>query len=59
MIRRIIGISHVEDLECISAATTRAVCEQHALRIATKLVKDATTFTNIKQVTALARSARQ
>jgi 5-methylthioribose kinase len=59
MIRRIIGISHVEDLECISDATVRASCEQRALRIAIKLVKDAATFTNIAQVTALARSAKQ
>jgi 5-methylthioribose kinase len=59
MIRRIIGISHVEDLECISDDTVRATCEQHALRIAIKLVKDAATFTDITQVTALARSSRQ
>eukprot|EP00953_Heterococcus_sp_UTEX-ZZ885_P021626 12060-Heterococcus_DN1.PRE.1 len=59
MIRRIIGISHVEDLECISDATTRASCERHALRIAIKLVKDAATFTDIAQVTALARNIKQ
>ena len=38
MIRRIVGIAHVEDLESIQDADRRALCEKRALRFARRLV---------------------
>lgn len=50
MIRRIVGVVHVEDLESIEDASTRAVCERKALDFAKKLMKERTKFHSISEV---------
>ena len=50
MIRRIIGIAHVEDLESIQDADRRADCERLALKIARELVVNGSNFPTIQQV---------
>lgn len=50
MIRRIVGVAHVEDLESIEDASTRAVCERKALDFAKKLMKERTKFHSISEV---------
>ena len=57
MIRRILGLAHVEDLESIADASRRAICERKALRIGRELVLCATAFANIAEVIAAARAA--
>jgi len=57
MIRRILGLAHVEDLERIADPAVRAVCERKALLIGRELVLGATAFTDIADVTAAARAA--
>lgn len=57
MIRRILGLAHVEDLERIADPAVRAICERKALLIGRELVLGATAFTNIADVTAAARAA--
>eukprot|EP00605_Chrysophyceae_sp_TOSAG23-4_P003002 GSChrysophyteH1.ASY1.ANO1.3307.1 assembled CDS len=39
MIRRIVGIAHIEDLECIENADIRAICERAALKLGMLLVR--------------------
>jgi 5-methylthioribose kinase len=55
MIRRILGLAHVEDLESIENRRIRAICELNALGLARKLVLDATSFGHINLVTGAAR----
>jgi len=38
MIRRVVGIAHVEDLDSIAEADQRAACERAALRMGRRLV---------------------
>ncbi|CAM9782190.1 unnamed protein product, partial [Ectocarpus sp. 13 AM-2016] len=38
MIRRVVGISHVEDLDGIKDRAARARCESHALALGKRLV---------------------
>jgi 5-methylthioribose kinase len=56
MIRRILGLAHVEDLESIGNRRLRALCELNALALARKLVLDASSFGHINLVTAAARA---
>jgi 5-methylthioribose kinase len=56
MIRRILGLAHVEDLESIGNRRVRALCELNALTLARKLVLDASSFGHINLVTAAARA---
>ena len=56
MIRRILGLAHVEDLEAIGNRQVRAVCETNALALARRLVLDASSFGHVNQVTAAARA---
>jgi len=56
MIRRILGLAHVEDLESIGNSRVRAVCELNALALARKLVLDASSFGQVNHVTAAARA---
>lgn len=59
MLRRIVGIAHVEDLESIDDKDVRSKCERHGLEIAKTFIKTATTsFTSIDQVIELARSLK-
>jgi 5-methylthioribose kinase len=55
MIRRILGISHVEDLESIADPDRRAACEARALRLARELLVGRSRLTSIRDATALAR----
>jgi 5-methylthioribose kinase len=55
MIRRILGLAHVEDLEAIKDADLRARCERKALRLGRLLVLESENFPNIAAVTAAAR----
>ncbi len=56
MIRRILGLAHVEDLEAIGNRQVRAVCETNALVLARRLVLDTSSFGHVNQVTAAARA---
>jgi 5-methylthioribose kinase len=55
MIRRILGLAHVEDLESIEDRQVRAECELNSLALARRLVLDASSFRHINQVSAAAR----
>ncbi|XP_062185887.1 methylthioribose kinase 1 [Phragmites australis] len=50
MIRRIVGIAHVEDLESIKDASKRAQCERAVLNCAKTILKGRRQFDNIEQV---------
>ncbi|KAF8660371.1 hypothetical protein HU200_057953 [Digitaria exilis] len=50
MIRRIVGIAHVEDLESIKDASKRAECERAALNCAKMLLKGRRQIETIEQV---------
>ncbi|CAD6261825.1 unnamed protein product [Miscanthus lutarioriparius] len=50
MIRRIVGIAHVEDLESIKDASRRAECERAALHCAKTILKGRRQFESIEQV---------
>jgi 5-methylthioribose kinase len=57
MIRRILGLAHVLDLESIKDPDRRAICERHALRLARALMVEHTRFGSIGEVTQAARDA--
>jgi 5-methylthioribose kinase len=59
MIRRILGLAHVEDLESIKNKRVRAACELEALALARKLVLEAPSFGQINLVTAAARAIHE
>jgi 5-methylthioribose kinase len=59
MIRRILGLAHVEDLESIKNRRVRAACELEALALARKLVLEAPSFGRINLVTAAARAIHE
>ncbi|KAL0454286.1 UNVERIFIED_CONTAM: Methylthioribose kinase [Sesamum latifolium] len=50
MIRRIVGVAHVEDFESIKEASKRADCECKALNFAKTLLKERKKFHNISEV---------
>lgn len=50
MIRRIVGVAHVEDFESISVAEKRASCEKRALELAKLLLKERRKFIGIGDV---------
>lgn len=50
MIRRIVGVAHVEDFESIVDASKRACCERRALNFAKMLLKERYRFQTINQV---------
>ena len=56
MIRRILGLAHVEDLESIADPARRAVCERNALRLARTLVVEGAKFSDISDVVETARA---
>src|SRR5262245_52027675 len=55
MIRRILGLAHVLDLESIKDPNRRAACEHRALRLARALMVERTRFGSIAEVTQAAR----
>jgi 5-methylthioribose kinase len=58
MIRRILGLGHVIDLEHIKNPDLRAGCEKRALRLARELVVNADSYPAISDVSDLARAFR-
>jgi len=58
MIRRVVGIAHVADLESIEENSIRAVCEQRVLKMGRTLVVDRNALTSIDHVIALAEATR-
>ena len=58
MIRRILGLAHVEDLESIADPQRRASCERKALRLGRELLVGATAFSDIADVTGAAEAVR-
>ncbi|XP_042012500.1 methylthioribose kinase 1-like [Salvia splendens] len=50
MIRRIVGVAHVEDFESIKEADKRAECERKALNFAKNLLKERRNFHKINEV---------
>lgn len=56
MIRRIVGLAHVEDLESIADPAVRARCERRALALARRLVVDRASL-DIAEAVAAARAA--
>ncbi|MCO5551210.1 hypothetical protein L7F22_004709 [Adiantum nelumboides] len=56
MIRRIVGIAHVEDFEAITNPDMRARCERRALNAAKQLMKARKSVSSIKQVFELISS---
>ncbi|KAG6545215.1 hypothetical protein Mapa_013327 [Marchantia paleacea] len=59
MIRRIVGIAHVEDLESIADVDVRATCERKALNCAKLLMKQRRQLPSIAEVLDLVRSQQQ
>jgi 5-methylthioribose kinase len=55
MIRRILGLAHVLDLESIKDPDPRAACERRALRLARTLMVERMRFGSIQDVTQAAR----
>jgi 5-methylthioribose kinase len=56
MIRRILGLAHVEDLEAIADPELRARCEAKALRLARELLVGAKSFASLADVVTAARA---
>jgi 5-methylthioribose kinase len=54
MIRRILGLAHVEDLESIKDLETRSRCEHNALRLGRELVVNAVQFKDPRTICELA-----
>ncbi|XP_004496934.1 methylthioribose kinase-like [Cicer arietinum] len=50
MIRRIVGVAHVEDFESIADAGKRATCERRALDLAKMLLKERRKFEGISEI---------
>ncbi len=56
MIRRILGLAHVEDLESIKDPAHRAACEKPAVALARELILGAKSYSGIADVVAAARA---
>jgi 5-methylthioribose kinase len=56
MLRRIVGIAHVEDLESIPDNQTRAICEERGLDIAKFLITSASSMNSIDSAVHIART---
>ena len=56
MIRRILGLAHVEDLEAIADPERRARCEVKALRLARELLVGPNRFSSMADVVGAARA---
>ncbi len=59
MVRRILGLAHVEDLECIADPDLRAACERRALAMGRALMVDRGRFADMGEVLDLARTLRR
>jgi 5-methylthioribose kinase len=58
MIRRILGLAHVADLDSIADPEKRALCETRALRAARELLLNHRKYTSIELVIAMMREQR-
>jgi 5-methylthioribose kinase len=58
MIRRILGLAHVADLDDIADPDTRALCEARALRAARELLINHRKYTGIASAIAMMREER-
>ena len=59
MVRRILGIAHVEDLETITDKNLRAKCEQKALALGRTMIIDRKKFSDLNDIAGLARKISQ
>jgi len=59
MVRRILGLAHVEDMEAIKDPDRRSVCERRALRLARELVVDASQINSIAELRVYAEEIRK
>jgi 5-methylthioribose kinase len=57
IIRRILGLSHIEDFESIAEPARRAVCERRALALARSLLVERATHRSMQDVSAATRAA--
>jgi 5-methylthioribose kinase len=57
MIRRILGLAHVEDFEAIADAEVRGACERRALRLARELLVHGVGVADIEQLLDAARAS--
>lgn len=55
MLRRIVGIAHVEDLEAIEDDNKRGACEQRVLSLARIMITDRASFSSFDDVVRMAR----
>lgn len=58
IIRRILGLAHVEDFESITDQNMRAACERRALQFARDLLVNPKAYPHIKDLAAAAKSGR-
>lgn len=58
MIRRVVGIAHVEDLESISDVDKKVKCERRALNFAKHLLKERSKYSDIQQVCNALQASR-
>jgi len=52
MVRRILGLAHVEDIESIEDPKIRSACEMKALRLARSLMLDRAAIGDVKTLRA-------
>jgi len=57
MVRRLVGIAHVEDMEAIAEAGARGRCELAALAFGRRLLVEAASFASMQEVAAAAEAA--
>ena len=58
MVRRIVGVAHVQDMDRIADAAKRAECERRALKFGKRLLVGRATFESIEEVVSAAASFR-
>ncbi|MEX6506802.1 S-methyl-5-thioribose kinase [Jiella sp. M17.18] len=56
MIRRLVGLAHVEDMESIADETRRAACEARALAMGRELLVNRGRLSDVSAITSLARA---
>ena len=59
MVRRILGIAHVEDLETIQDENLRADCERKALALGRIMITDRKSLSDFNDVVRMARAINQ
>jgi 5-methylthioribose kinase len=58
MLRRVVGIAHVEDLESIEDVVFKVQCERHALAVAKAFIKTSSSIATIDDAIEIARSEK-